>query len=115
MPNIAMPTATLASTPSTTVRDWKRCSGISGSFTRRTTSTEATASSTPPGTSTAVCQPSHANWWPASVTQISSDETDAPIQQRADDIDRQPGAWGGRGVQRALEGDHARIANGTPM
>src|ERR1051325_4552319 len=61
VPNIAMPTAMLAMTASTTVRRSNRLSGISGSLTRRSTAIAAETSATPRPTSANVCQESQSN------------------------------------------------------
>ena len=70
MPNIAMPTAMLAITASTTVRSENRRSGTSGSGTLRSTKTAAAQSARPPSTSTSVCHETQSYCWPASETQI---------------------------------------------
>lgn len=80
VPNIATPTATDAATASTTVRSRKRPIGISGSVARRSTTTAANRMTTPPSTMAAVCQPSQAKSFPASETQMRSDETPAAVR-----------------------------------
>ena len=79
VPNMAMPTATLATTASTTVWSRNRRSGTSGSRTRRSTATAAAHRPAPSSTSAAVCHDAHANSWPASETQISRLETPPAI------------------------------------
>ena len=76
VPNIAMPTATLAITASTTVRSPNSRSGIER-LARAALDQHGAASRSRcrRPTSAAVCQESQSNCWPASETQISRLET----------------------------------------
>jgi len=80
VPNIAMPTATLAITARTIVRSRKRCSGTSGSLARRSAATAAVSSASPAATRAADGQETQSNCWPARETQISREETPEAIR-----------------------------------
>ncbi len=114
VPNIAMPTATLAITASTTVRSANSRSGMIGSRTRRSTSTAASRSPAPASTSAAVCHEAHAYCWPASETQISRAETPAAISVAPTTSIRTSRRRRGRCSVRWSTTD-AAIANGTPI
>ena len=75
VPNIATPTAMLASTAITIVRSEKSRSGISGSGACRITSTAAQESAAPSATRRPDCQETQSKLVPASDTQISRLET----------------------------------------
>ncbi len=76
-PNIAVPTARLATTDRVMVELRNRCIGMIGSGARSSTSTNSTARTTAPSTIAIVCQDHQAKVSPASETQISSRETEA--------------------------------------
>ena len=79
-PNIATPTAMLATTARVMVRLRNSRSGMIGSLARYSTRTASTPRATAPVTMTALCQESQSYLSPARVTQISSSDTAAVIR-----------------------------------